>query len=176
MGADGPEDRGLAERCILGFNAGPPMAPGGYNNNMQLFQTPDTVAIMTEMVNTSRVIPLDGRPHLDADVLQWSGDSRGYWEGDTLVVETRNFDAKRRWRNSSQQMRLVEKFTRVDADTLEYEFTISDPDTWVSAWTANVPLRLNPDPVFEFACHEGNYSMPVMLGGARLEEQEAAGR
>ena len=174
--ADSFTDFSAGVRCILGFNAGPPFTPSAYNNNMQLFQTPDTVAIMTEMVNTSRVIPLDGRPHLDADVLQWSGDSRGYWEGDTLVVETRNFDAKRRWRNSSQQMRLVEKFTRVDADTLEYEFTITDPDTWVSAWTANVPLRLNPDPVFEFACHEGNYSMPVMLGGARLEEQEAAGR
>jgi len=174
--ADSFTDFSAGVRCILGFNAGPPFTPSAYNNNMQLFQTPDTVVIMTEMVNTSRVIPLDGRPHLDADVLQWSGDSRGRWEGDTLVVETRNFDPKRRWRNSSHQMRLVERFTRVDADTLEYEFTITDPDTWVSAWTASVPLRLNPDPVFEYACHEGNYSMPVMLGGARVEEREAAGR
>ena len=175
--ADSFTDFSAGVRCILGFNAGPPFTPSAYNNNMQLFQTPDTVVLMTEMVNTSRVIPLDGRPHLDADVLQWSGDSRGRWEGDTLVVETRNFDPKRRWRNSSQQMRLVERFTRVDADTLEYEFTITDPDTWVSAWTASVPLRLNPDPVFEYACHEGNYSMPVMLGGARVEEErEAAGR
>ena len=173
--ADSFTDFSAGVRCILGFNAGPPFTPSAYNNNMQLFQTPDTVVIMTEMVNTSRVIPLDGRPHLDADVLQWSGDSRGRWEGDTLVVETRNFDPKRRWRNSSHQMRLVERFTRVDADTLEYEFTITDPDTWVSAWTASVPLRLNPDPVFEYACHEGNYSMPVMLGGARVEEREAAG-
>ena len=174
--ADSFTDFSAGVRCILGFNAGPPFTPSAYNNNMQLFQTPDTVVIMTEMVNTSRVIPLDGRPHLDADVLQWSGDSRGRWEGNTLVVETRNFDPKRRWRNSSHQMRLVERFTRVDADTLEYEFTITDPDTWVSAWTASVPLRLNPDPVFEYACHEGNYSMPVMLGGARVEEREAAGR
>ena len=174
--ADSFTDFSAGVRCILGFNAGPPFTPSAYNNNMQLFQTPDTVVIMTEMVNTSRVISLDGRPHLDTDVLQWSGDSRGRWEGDTLVVETRNFDPKRRWRNSSHQMRLVERFTRVDADTLEYEFTITDPDTWVSAWTASVPLRLNPDPVFEYACHEGNYSMPVMLGGARVEEREAAGR
>ena len=174
--ADSFTDFSAGVRCILGFNAGPPFTPSAYNNNMQLFQTPDTVVIMTEMVNTSRVIPLDGRPHLDADVLQWSGDSRGRWEGDTLVVETKNFDPKRRWRNSSHQMKLVERFTRVDADTLEYEFTITDPDTWVSAWTASVPLRLNPDPVFEYACHEGNYSMPVMLGGARVEEREAAGR
>ena len=155
--ADSFTDFSAGVRCILGFNAGPPFTPSAYNNNMQLFQTPDTVVIMTEMVNTSRVIPLDGRPHLDADVLQWSGDSRGRWD-------------------SSYQMRLVERFTRVDADTLEYEFTITDPDTWVSAWTASVPLRLNPDPVFEYACHEGNYSMPVMLGGARVEEREAAGR
>ena len=175
--ADSFTDFSAGVRCILGFNAGPPFTPSAYNNNMQLFQTIDTVVIMTEMVNTSRVISLDGRPRLDTDVLQWSGDSRGHWEGDTLVVETRNFDPKRRWRNSSQQMRLVERFTRVDADTLEYEFTITDPDTWVSAWTASVPLRLNPDPVFEYACHEGNYSMPVMLGGARVEEErEAAGR
>ena len=160
-------------RCILGFNAGPPFTPSAYNNNMQLFQTPDTVVVMTEMVNTSRVIPLDGTPHLDPDVLQWSGDSRGHWEGDTLVVETRNFDAKRKWRGTTSSARLVERFTRVDADMLEYTFTVTDPENWTSPWTASVPLRLNPEPMFEFACHEGNYSMPVMLGGARVEEAVA---
>ena len=172
--ADSWEDFSSGVRCILGFNAGPPFTPSAYNNNMQLFQTPNHVVVMTEMVNTSRVIPLDGTPHLDPDVLQWSGDSRGYWEGETLVVETRNFDAKRKWRGTTSSARLVERFTRVDADTLEYKFTVTDPETWTSPWTASVPLRLNPEPMFEYACHEGNYSMPIMLGGARVEE--AAGQ
>ena len=172
--ADTWEDFSSGVRCILGFNAGPPFTPSAYNNNMQLFQTPNHVVVMTEMVNTSRVIPLDGTPHLDPDVLQWSGDSRGYWEGETLVVETRNFDAKRKWRGTTSSARLVERFTRVDADTLEYKFTVTDPETWASPWTASVPLRLNPEPMFEYACHEGNYSMPIMLGGARVEE--AAGQ
>ncbi len=172
--ADTWEDFSSGVRCILGFNAGPPFTPSAYNNNMQLFQTPDHVVVMTEMVNTSRVIPLDGTPHLDPEVLQWSGDSRGYWEGETLVVETRNFDAKRKWRGTTSSARLVERFTRVDTDTLEYQFTVTDPETWTSPWTASVPLRLNPEPMFEYACHEGNYSMPVMLGGARVEE--AAGQ
>ena len=170
--ADTWADFSSGVRCILGFNAGPPFTPSAYNNNMQLFQTANTVVVMTEMVNTSRVIPIDGLPHLDPDVLQWSGDSRGRWEGDTLVVETRNFDAKRKWRNTTSSARLVERFTRIDADTLQYEFTVTDPETWVSPWTASVPLRLNPEPMFEYACHEGNYSMPVMLGGARVEEQQ----
>ena len=172
--ADTWTDFSSGVRCILGFNAGPPFTPSAYNNNIQLFQTPDTVVVMTEMVHTARVIPLDGRPHLNPDVLQWSGDSRGHWDGDTLVVETRNLDAKRKWRNTTSSARLVERFTRVAEDTLEYEFTVTDPHTWERPWTASVPLQLNPEPMFEFACHEGNYSMPVMLGGARVEE--AAGR
>ena len=166
-------------RCILGFNAGPPMNPSAYNNNMQLFQTPDTVVIVTEMVQTARVVPLDGRPGLDSDILQWSGDSRGHWDGDTLVIETTNFDAKRKWRNTTNGMRLTERLTRVDAETLVYEFTVDDPETWTGSWTAEVPMQLNPDDMFEYACHEGNYSMPVMLGGARVQEAEgeaAAGR
>ena len=157
-------------RCILGFNAGPPMNPSAYNNNMRLLQTPDTVVLVTEMVQTVRVVPLDGRPQLDSEILQWSGDSRGHWDGDTLVIETTNFDAKRKWRNSSNKMHLTERLTRVNAETLLYEFTVDDPETWTSSWTAEVPMRLNPDDMFEFACHEGNYSMPVMLGGARVEE------
>ncbi len=174
--ADSWSDFSSGVRCILGFNAGPPFTPSAYNNNMQLFQTPDTVVVMTEMVNTSRVIPLNGQPHLDPDVLQWSGDSRGYWEGDTLVVETRNFDPKRKWRGTTASTRLVERFTRVDAETLEYAFTVTDPETWTSAWTASVPLVLNPEPMFEYACHEGNYSMPVMLGGTRTEELAGDGQ
>ena len=170
--ADSWVDFSSGVRCILGFNAGPPFTPSAYNNNVQVFQTPDHVVIMTEMVNTARIVPLDGRPRLDPDVRQWSGDSRGYWEGDTLVVETRNFAAKRRWRNTTESMRLVERFTRMDEGTLVYEFTVTDPETWTSPWTASVPLVLNPEPMFEYACHEGNYSMPLMLAGARVEEQE----
>ena len=125
------------------------------------------------MVNTSRVIPLDGRPGLDPDIRQWSGDSRGHWEGDTLVIETQNFAAKRRWRGTTESMRLVERLTRVDVETFLYEFTVTDPETWTDPCTASVPLRLNPEAMFEYACHEGNYSMPVMLGGARVEEAAA---
>ena len=169
--ADSWVDFSSGVRCILGFNAGPPFTPSAYNNNVQVFQTPDHLVIMTEMVNTARIVPLDGRPRLDPDVRQWSGDSRGYWEGDTLVVETRNFAAKRRWRNTTESMRLVERFTRMDEGTLIYEFTVTDPETWTSPWTAAVPLVLNPEPMFEYACHEGNYSMPIMLAGARVEEQ-----
>ena len=167
------EDLSTGVRCIQGFNAGPPFTPSAYNN-MQLFQTPDHVVIVTEMVHTARIVPLDGRPPLDPDVHQWSGDSRGYWEGDTLVIETRNFDDKRRWRGTTESMRLVERLTRVDAETLVYEFTVIDPETWTSSWTASVPLVLNPEPMYEYACHEGNYSMPGMLGGQRAEERAAA--
>ena len=168
------EDLSTGVRCIQGFNAGPPFTPSAYNNNMQMFQTPDHVVIVTEMVHTARIVPLDGRPPLDPDVHQWSGDSRGYWEGDTLVIETRNFDDKRRWRGTTESMRLVERLTRVDAESLVYEFTVIDPETWTSSWTASVPLVLNPEPMYEYACHEGNYSMPGMLGGQRAEERAAA--
>jgi len=172
--ADGPEDFSNGVRCILGFNAGPPFTPSAYNNNMQLFQTPDHVVVVTEMVHTARIIPLDGSPHLPSNVQQWSGDSRGHWEGETLVVETTNHTDKTRWRGSTPDMRLVERFTRVDAETLLYEFTVTDPKTWTAPWTSAVPLLLNPEPMFEYACHEGNYSMGVMLAGTREEEKAAA--
>ena len=172
--ADGPEDFSNGVRCILGFNAGPPFTPSAYNNNMQLFQTPDHVVVVTEMVHTARIIPLDGSPHLPSNVQQWSGDSRGHWEGETLVVETTNHTDKTRWRGSTPDMRLVERFTRVDAETLLYEFTVTDPTTLTAPWTAAVPLLLNPEPMFEYACHEGNYSMGVMLAGTREEEKAAA--
>ena len=172
-------DLSNADRCIMGFNAGPPITPGGYNQNVQVFQTPDHVVLLTEMVHTARVIPIDGSPGLDDSVRQWSGDSRGHWEGDTLVIETENFldhDAYATWRGSSTDMQLVERLTRLDADTLVYEFTVTDPATWASPWTAQHQMKLSDLPMFEYACHEGNYSMPQMLGGARTLEAEQSGQ
>ena len=169
-------DLSTYDRCILGFNAGPPITPAAYNQNVQIFQTQDHLVVLTEMVHTARVIPLQGQPHLDDGVRQWSGDSRGRWEGDTLVVETKNFDAIRGWRATTDNMTLVERFRRVDEGTLEYEFTVTDPETWTSAWTANLPMVRNDLPMFEYACHEGNYSMPQMLGGARTLEEQSEGQ
>ncbi|MXY26428.1 MAG: hypothetical protein F4Y45_18145 [Acidobacteria bacterium] len=171
--ADSWLDFSTYDRCILGFNAGPPMTPSAYNNNMQLFQTPDTVALVTEMVNTVRVVPLDGRPM--HDLLQWSGESRGHWDGDTLVIETANFDARRQWRTTSGAMRLTERLTRVDAETLLYEATIDDPETWTAPWTFEVPMKFLDGEKWEYACHEGHVSMPIMLGGARVLEAAAGG-
>ena len=169
--AAGPEDRALAERCILGFNSGPPMLPSAYNNNVQLFQTAETVVILNEMVHNARIVPLDGRSHLDDGVRQWVGDSRGRWEGDTLVVETRNFLGETSFPASSARLRLVERFTRLDMDSLVYEFTVEDDTTWTQAWTAVVPMRRLEAPLFEYACHEGNYGMTNLLAGARAEEK-----
>ena len=168
--ADSYLDRNAFDRCILGFNTGPPMTPGFYNQNMQLFQTPDHVVVLNEMVHDARIIPIDGpqRP----DIESWTGESRGQWEGDTLVVETKHFSDKHGYRGSTRDRHLVERFTRVDADTLLYEFTISDPATWTAPWTAQVPMRSNELPLFEYACHEGNYAMPNILGGARQEERQ----
>ncbi len=175
--AHGPEDRSMGERCLLGFNAGPPMEPRGYNNNMQLFQTSDYVVILTEMVNDARVIPLDGRDHLPGDIRLWRGDSRGRWEGDTLVVETQNFNRHTAFserQGSTPDLQLVERFTRVDADTLLYEFTVEDPKTWTRPWTAEVSMMRSEALVFEYACHEGNYGMVGILAGARAADMAAA--
>ena len=172
--ADSWHDRTPFDRCILGFNAGPPITPGGYNQNMQVFQTPGHVVLVTEMVHTHRVVPLDGRPALDSDIRQWSGDARGYWEGDTLVIETTNFNDARRWRGTTRNMTLVERLTRIDADTLEYRYTVTDPETWVTSWTVSIPMQLADQPMYEYACHEGNYSMDGILAGHRAEEAEAA--
>ena len=174
--ADSWLDRSPSDRCILGFNAGPPITPLGYNQNLQIFQTPDHVALLTEMVHTVRVVPLDDRPPLAGGIRQWSGDSRGHWEGDTLVVETSNFSDARRWRGSTETMKLVERFTRVDADTLEYEFTVTDPETWTTSWMASIPMRRNDLPLYEYACHEGNHALPNILAGQRAEERAAAAK
>ena len=170
----GPEDRRVGARCIVGFNSGPPMSPSAYNNNMQLFQTPDYVAILNEMVHDVRIIPLNGRKHLPSRIRQWMGDSRGRWDGDTLVVDTTNLTDQTMFKGSGMNMLVTERFRRLDADTLLYEYTIDDPESFVSPWTAVFPMKRTQAPIFEYACHEGNYSMFNMLAGARAEEKATA--
>ncbi len=172
--ADSWEDRNIGERCILGFNTGPPMAPSAYNNIVQLFQTPDHVVLLNEMVHDARIVPLDGSVHLPAYTRQWHGDSRGHWDGDTLVVETVNFTDKTSFRGSNDSLHLVERFTRADADTLLYEFTVTDPTAFTQPWTAIVPMTRSSDSTYEYACHEGNYGMDGILAGTRAEEKAAA--
>jgi hypothetical protein len=172
--ADGPEDRTLGERCILMNNEGPPMVPGPYNNNYQIVQTPKSVIIFNEMIHDARAIPLDGRPHLPPTVRQWRGDSVGHWEGDTLVVDTTNFSDKSNFRGSGKGLHLTERFTRVDADTLMYQFTVDDPASFAKPWTAVIPSTKTEGPIFEYACSEGNYGMLGILSAARAEEKKAA--
>jgi hypothetical protein len=157
---------GLRVRCILGFNSGPPMTPSAYNNNVQIFQAPGYVVLLNEMVHDSRIIPLDGRPH--GKIRQWAGDSRGRWEGDTLVVETVNFHRPTLMTTgeTSATMHLTERFRRTAADTLVYEFTINDPQTWTKPWTAQVPWSRSDERMYEYACHEGNYGLYNILAGA----------
>ena len=159
---------GLQVRCILGFNSGPPMAPSAYNNNVQVFQTEDTVVLYNEMNHNARVVPLDGRDHLDAGIGQWTGDSRGRWEGDTLVVETTNFLRETNFMRgaTTPNLTLIERLTRVDAETLQYDVTVDDPTVWTRPWTFSVPMRSNPEPLYEYACHEGNYGLFNILAGA----------
>jgi len=172
--ADGPEDRSLNERCLLNGTTGPPMLPGPYNNNYQIVQTPKAVVIFNEMIHDTRTIPLDGRPHLPQNVRLWKGDSVGHWEGDTLVVDTTNFTDKTNFRGSGENLHLVERFTRTDADTLLYEFTVNDPASFTRPWTASIASTKTEGPIFEFACHEGNYAMRGVLSAARAEEKKAA--
>jgi len=173
--ADGPEDRSLAERCILWPTAGPPMVPGGYNNNYQILQAPGYVVILVEMIHDVRIIPLDGRPHAPQTVRQWMGDSRGHWEGSTLVVDTTNFTDKTNYRGASSSLHLVERFTRVGPDTINYEFRIEDP-SFTRPWSAAIPMVKTDGPIYEYACHEGNYGMTNLLKGARTLEKAAEGR
>jgi hypothetical protein len=180
IAADSWHDRGLSERCLLGFNSGPPIVPAGYNQNIQIFQTPDHVAILHEMVHDARIVPLDRRMHLPENVRQWMGDSRGYWDGDTLVVETRSFTDKTASFNPSvvtaagtgATLRLTERFRRVGDDTLLYEYTVDDASTFTQPFTAALPMKRG-DAMFEYACHEGNYGLPNMLAGARVAEAAA---
>jgi hypothetical protein len=170
---NGPEDRGLSERCIVGFNSGPPFMPSSYNNNVQIFQTKNTAVIMTEMIHDARIVPLDNRSHVDAAITPWSGDSRGHWEGDTLVVDTTNFSDKVqsfRSAGTGKTLHLIERFTRVGKDRVDYQFTIDDPATFTAPMTVLVPMVRTDGDLYEYACHEGNYGLPNTLSGARQDE------
>ena len=166
-----PVDRGVAERCILGFNAGPPYTPSAYNNNVHIFQTPGYAVLLIEMVNDARIVPMDGRDHLPEHMRQWRGDARGRWEGETLVVESTNFTDKTSYRGSGEDMRLIERFTRVGPERVLYQYTIEDAESFERPWTAAIPMKKTDQPMFEYACHEGNYSMFTMLEGARAAER-----
>jgi hypothetical protein len=171
---DGPENRPLAERCLLGFlnTSGPPTLPNYFYNNMkQIVQTKDTILILVEMVHDARVIRMNAE-HLPPTVRRWMGDSVGHWEGDTLVVDTTNFTNKTQFRGSGENLHVVERFTRVDPKMLLYRFTVEDPTTWDRSWTGEYPWNATNEHLYEYACHEGNYSLPGMLRGARQKEAE----
>jgi hypothetical protein len=171
---DGPEDLSLSSRCIIDAQESVPMLSGGYNNNLQIVQGGGVVAIMNEMNHSVRIVSMDGRPHLPAGVRQFRGDSTGRWEGNTLVVDTTNFTARNPFHGSGDKLHVVERFTRVDADTILYRFTVEDPETWDQPWTAETAWSKVAGPIFEYACHEGNYSLRNTLEGARVAEREAA--
>ena len=170
---DGPENRLLQERCLNWPTAGPPMLPSFYNNEYQIVQTPSTVAIVIEMIHDVRIIPIDGSPHLPSGIRQWMGDSRGHWDGNTLVVDTTNFTDKSRFRGADENLHLTERFTRVNPSTVLYEFTVDDPTAFVASWKAEIPMRRAAGPMYEFACHEGNFALGRMLSIARDAEKKA---
>jgi hypothetical protein len=169
--AQGPEDRSLGERCVT---FGTPSLRAGYNSYYQIVQTPGYVVILMEMAHDARIIPLDRRPHVPSMVHQWMGDSRGHWEGDTLVVDTTNYAPQGFQATSSAKLHVVERFTRTGPEIIKYEFTIDDPDTWTKPWSVMIPLRHSPDKLFEYACHEGNTGLEGILTGARADEERAS--
>jgi hypothetical protein len=176
---DGPEDRGLSERCLMGFNSGPPFLPSLYNNNVQIFQTKEYAVIVTEMIHDARIVPLDGRPRSDPAITWWSGESRGHWEGDTLVVDTRGFTDKTKSFNgagSGKTLHLIERFTRIAQDRVDYQFTVDDPVTFTKPITVLVPMVTAEGELYEYACHEGNYGLPNVLAGARKQEADEAAK
>ena len=174
---DSHETRSLQERCIVWRHEGPPMLPPSYNDILQIFQTADHVVIFQEMSNNPpRIVPLDGRPRLTQRIRQWPGDGRGRWEGDTLVVETTNFTPKTHFRGASDALRVVERFTRTGADELLYEFTVTDPTSWIRPWTAEIPMASTAEALFEYACHEGNHDIANILAMSRNLDRQAAGQ
>jgi hypothetical protein len=170
---DAAENLPLGTRCLVMDRMGPPMLYGNYNNTYQIVQAPGYVMILAEMLHDARVIPLDGRPQLPQNVRQWTGSGRGHWEGETLVVETTNYNGKNPLRGSSEKMRLVERFTRVGKNAIRYQFTVDDPATWTTSWSAEMPMKATIGPIFEHACHEGNYGLYNILAGARADEKRA---
>jgi hypothetical protein len=175
--ADSWIDRSLMERCIT---AGAPRLPGPYNNNLQIVQTPEYVAILYETIHEVRIIPMDGRPHIDKNIRRWLGDSRGRWDGNTLVVDTTNFTDDELVFNTSSccngasaNLHIVERFARIDADTIDYQFTVDDPSTYIRPWTVAIPMNKTEGPIYEYACHEGNYGLAGILSGARAQERAA---
>jgi len=181
--ADGPEDMPLHVRCLMFSQVGPPMLPSAYNNNYQILQTRNYVSILSEMGTVARIVPLDGRPHLPKGVTQWVGDSRGHWEGNTLVVDTTNFKSNGQNRFgvvyeglSDENFHVIERFTRTSADRIIYRATVEDPAVYTKPWTIEVVMGKTSQPIFEYACHEGNYAMSDILAGARAEEKKSAGR
>jgi hypothetical protein len=173
--ADSAQDRSLTERCISEPTAGPPMLPGPYNNNYQIVQTPEYVVIFIEMIHDIRIIPIASQPPLPSNVRQWLGDSRGHWEGNTLVVDTTHFTDKTHFRGADENLHLVERFTRLDPETLIYQFTVDDPTAFTKPWTAELPMKKTDGLIFEFACHEDNRAMTNMLKTARAEEAKQKG-
>ena len=171
---DNPEERPLAERCILGFNSGPPMVPSAYNNNVQIVQTRDRVLILNEMIHSARIVDLTRREHMPQSIRFLTGDAIGRWDGDTLVVDTTNFSLEGGFRGATTKLHLVERFTRESPDTLRYEFTVDDPDTWTRPWSASIPMTRTDERMFEYACHEGNYALTGVLQGARYQEKQPA--
>jgi hypothetical protein len=169
---DNVKDRGLSERCLFTGMSGPPMLPTLYNNNYQIVQTPNAVMILVEEIHDARIIRKNAQ-HAPPDVRQWLGDSIGRWDGDTLVVETTNFTDQTHFRGSSRDLKVIERFTRVDANSILYKATIEDSATWAQPWTLELPFVATPGPIYEYACHEGNYAIEDILGGAR--RMEAAG-
>ena len=169
------QNRGISERCIYWNHEGPPLMPTGYNSNLQIYQSPGEFVVIPEMMPAARVVPLDGRPHASAAIRTLHGDSRGRWDGDTMVIETTNFTDRTAFRGSSEHLKVTERFTYVDAGTIRYQFTIEDPHTWDRPWSGEYPITRIKEPIYEYACHEGNYGMPNILRAQRnVEAQERA--
>jgi len=170
---DSAQSRGLSERCIYWGHEGPPLLPTGYNNSLQIVQSSGQVVLIPEMMNVARIVPLDNRPHLPAALRSLRGDPRGQWDGDTLVVVTTNFTDKTAFRGSSEHLKVTERLTMVDADTIRYQFTIEDPHTWDVPWKGEYAISRTSDPMYEYACHEGNYGLANTLRAQRVAEEEA---
>jgi hypothetical protein len=173
-GFDSYENRPLQERCIIWTHEGPPMMPPPYNDVLEIIQAPENVVVYRELATAPRIIPTSSGSHLPQSIRRWAGDSRGHWEGDTLVVDTTNFTDKTAYEGSSDALHIIERFTRVSADRIVYQFTVDDPQTWTRPWTAEVPMLAAKGPLYEYACHEGNYGMANTLRGARVADQERA--